>query len=161
MKFGINLRKTLTGAELAVRIFQVTTLLPLAYMLVGVGMPYLYTHKGFFSVLFELGLAGLPRAETLGLSLLYRISGSEMLVFFVMLAVALAVGILAESLLKGSELRAKRSRVVWAVLIALDLLFRFVPLPFESLPVYANVFGFLLRLGCLALILLDLRAAKN
>lgn len=161
MKFGINLRKLLTGAELAVRIFQITTLLPLAYTLVGAGLPYLYTHRSLFSVLFELGLAGLPRAETLGLSLLYRKSGSEMAVFFVMLAIALAVGILADNALKGSDARAKRSRIVWAALIALDLLFRFVPLPFEALPVYASVFGFALRQGCLALILLDLRAGKN
>lgn len=161
MKFGINLRRVLTGAELAVRIFQVTTLLPLTYMLVGAGLPYLYTHRSLFSVLFELGLAGLLRAETLGLSLLYRKSGSEMAVFFVMLAIALAVGILADNILKGSDARAKRSRIVWAALIALDLLFRFVPLPFEALPLYAAAFGFALRLGCLALILLDLRASRT
>ncbi len=84
-----------------------------------------------------------------------------MAVFFVMLAIALAVGILADNVLKGSDARAKRSRIVWAALIALDLLFRFVPLPFEALPLYAAAFGFALRLGCLALILLDLRAART
>ena len=161
IKFGVNLRKNLTGAELAVRIFQISALLPLTYLLLGSGYPRVFTQYGLFSVLFDLGLAALPRLETLGLSLLYRLSGSELTIYFLMLVVALAVGLLANSLLKGSGKRPFAVRAVWAGLIALDLAFRFVPLPFASLPVWARIFGFAVRLGCLALILLDLRAARR
>ncbi len=162
MKFGINLRKTLTGAETAVRVFQICSLLPLAYMLVASGYPYLFTHESLFSVLFDLGIAAIPRAEALGLSLLYRKSGSEIVVYFVLLGFALLVGLAAKALLKGPERRVKTSRLVWAVLIGLDLILRLIPLPFAGLAFYASALGFAVRLGCLALILLDLRAAgKN
>ena len=161
MKFGVNIRGKLTGAELAVRVYQIAALLPLGYMLLASGYPYLLTKNGLFSVLFDLGLASLPRAEALGLSLLYRRSASELAVYFTMLALALTVGLLANALLKGGEKKPRVSRAVWASLIALDLVFRFIPLPFAELPLYARIVGFALRLGCLALILLDLRAAKR
>lgn len=160
MKFGVNLRGRLTGAELAVRVFQIATLLPLSYILLASGYPYLYTHEGLFSVLFDLGLASLPKAEALALSLLFRRSASEILAFFTALAAAIAFGLLAERLLKGSERLARGSRRAWLGLIALDLILRCLPLPFAPLPLYAQIIGFLVRLGCLLLILLDLRAAR-
>ena len=161
MKFGVDLRGKLTGAEIAVRVYQIAALLPLGYMLLASGYPYLLTKNGLFSVLFDLGLASLPRAEALGLSLLYRRSASELAVYFTMLVIALAVGLLANALLKGGAKKARVSRLVYAGLIALDLVFRLVPLPFASLPVWAQALGFLVRAGYLALILLDLRAAKR
>lgn len=161
MKFGVNIRGKLTGAELAVRVFQIASLLPLAYMLLASGYPYLFTRYGLFSVLFDLGLASLPRVEAFGLSALYRLTSSELAVYFVLLGFALAFGLLMNALLKGGEKKPRVSRAVWAALIALDLVSRLVPLPFAELPLYARILGFAVRLACLALILLDLRAAKR
>ncbi len=161
MTFGVNVRGKLTGADAAVRIFQISSLLPLPYIFLASGYQYLFTKYGLFSVLFDLGFAALPRVETLGLSALYRVTSSEIIVYFLMAALALAVGLAAKRLLRGKERRPVTVRVVWSVLIALDLVFRLVPLPFASLPIWALVPGFLLRAACLALVLLDLRAVKK
>ena len=161
MTFGVNVRGKFTGADAAVRIFQISSLLPLPYIFLASGYQYLFTKNGLFSALFDLGFAALPRAETLGLSALYRLSSSELAVYFLTLVLALIAGLAAKKLLTGKGRRPVDVRVIWAVLIALDLVFRLVPLPFASLPVWALAAGFLLRAACLILILLDLRAAKK
>lgn len=160
LRFGIGQRKTMSGAELAVRVFQITSLLPLAYLLTAPGYPYLFTRSGLLSVLFDLGAAALPRAELWLLSLLYRLSASEVAVHFVILALALGAGLAAHSLSQSSPARRRGCRIVYAGWLALDLLLRLL-LRAPSFPLWALIAGFLLRGACLALVLLDLKHAAD
>lgn len=159
LRFGLFERKALTGAELAVRIYQISSLLPLPYLLIAAGSPPLITKSGLLSVLFDLGCMVLPRPELRALSLLYRLSASEIAVHFAILLPALIVGLAAERLLKNKR-RGRLWRIAYAAWIGLDLLVRFL-LPHLSFPLWAAVTGFAVRLSCLALILLDLRAARK
>ena len=161
MKFGVNLRKVKTGAELYVLIFQVMSLLPALYIYVASGYPYLMTKGSFLGTLFDVGLAALPRWDALLLSLIYRWTSSEIITYFALLVIALAFGLLANRLLKGRHRTARISRVVLAALIGCDLVFRLLPLQCNrafSLPV--AILTFAIRLACLVLILLDLRADR-
>lgn len=161
MKFGINLRKVKTGAEIYVIIFQITALLPALYIFVISGYPYLMTQKGVHLFLFDVGISALPRWEVLLLSELYRATSSEMTTFFAMLGFALAVGILAANVLEGSPRAALISRIVAAVLIVGDLVFRLLPLHCnQALSPAVNVIGFVIRVACLALVALDLIAHR-
>ncbi|MCR5173539.1 MAG: hypothetical protein K6C09_02750 [Oscillospiraceae bacterium] len=162
MRFGINVRNRLTGADLYVRIFQLTGLAPVLYVLVACVHPAVFTSENVFSVLFRLGMSALPRWEALGLSRLYRMSHSEVLVCAAVLVFALIFGLAAGRLLRGGRGKARAVRVVLAVLIALDLVVRVLPLPFRfSFGIPAAVFGFVIRLGCLALVLGDLTADRR
>ncbi len=157
MKFGFENRKHRTGADLCVRILQIASLLPALYMLVVPGYPGIVTHRSVLSVLFDLGFSALPRLETLALSLLYRRTGSEIMMFFVLLIAALAFGLLSRRLL---ERFPRATRLVFAVLICVDFILRLLPLRVNTafgLPCAAV--GFAAQLGCLALIALDLKAA--
>ena len=161
MRFGIDQRNRLTGSDLYVRVFQIASLLPVLYVLVACVHPAVFTTRNVFSVLFDAGMSALPRWEALVLSWLYRTTGSEVLFCFVMLAVALAFGLAAGRLLKGAR-RGRVVRIVLAILIVLDLILRVVPTSFRfSFGVPATVIGFIIRLGCLALILLDLRTDRR
>lgn len=162
MKFGVNLRREKTGAELSVVIFQIISLLPALYIFVLSGYSYLMTKPSFLKTLFDLGLSALPRAEGMALSLLYRRSSSEMVAFFALTGFALTFGLLTGRLLKGDARSARASRVVYAALIAVDLIVRLLPLRNNlafGWPI--AILAFLIRLGCLALILLDLRADRK
>ena len=162
MRFGINIRNRLTGTDLYVRIFQLTGLAPVLYVLVACVHPAVFTSENVFSVLFRLGMSALPRWEALGLSRLYRMSHSEVLVCAAVLVFALIFGLAAGRLLKGGRGKARAVRVVVAVLIVLDLAVRVLPLPFRfSFGIPATVFGFVIRLGCLALVLGDLMADRR
>ena len=162
MRFGINIRNRLTGTDLYVRIFQLTGLAPVLYVLVACVHPAVFTSENVFSVLFRLGMSALPRWEALGLSRLYRMSHSEVLVCAAVLVFALIFGLAAGRLLKGGRGKARAVRVVVAVLIVLDLAVRVLPLPFRfSFGIAAAVFGFVIRLGCLALVLGDLMADRR
>ena len=162
MRFGINIRNRLTGTDLYVRIFQLTGLAPVLYVLVACVHPAVFTSENVFSVLFRLGMSALPRWEALGLSRLYRMSHSEVLVCAAVLVFALIFGLAAGRLLKGGRGKARAVRVVVAVLIVLDLAVRVLPLPFRfSFGIPAAVFGFVIRLGCLALVLGDLMADRR
>ena len=161
IRFGVGLRGSLSGAELSVRIFQGAALPPALFILLVSAYPPAMLHRGVAAVLFELGLSALPRWELLLLSLLYRLSGSEIALTFALLVFALAFGLIA-----GRLLRSKRSAVVarraYALLVLADLALRLLPFRFNlafGLPF--AIAGFLLRLGCLGLILLDLRAEKR
>ena len=161
LRFGVGLRGPLSGAELSVRILQGAALPPALFILLVSAYPPAMLHRGFAAVLFELGLSALPRWELLLLSLLYRLSGSEIAVTFALLVFALVFGLIA-----GRLLRSKRSAVtaqkVYAALVLADLALRLLPFRFNlafGLPFV--IAGFLLRLGCLALVWLDLRAAKK
>lgn len=160
MKFGVDLRKTLTGAELSIRIQQICAILPVLYLFAAASFPLALTRRNFASVLFDLGFSALPRLEALGISLLYRITRSEVLVNFLLLGFALALGLAAGALLHGKAARAaRRFLVVW---IAVDLLLRLLPLGLNrafGLP--AAILGFALQLLCLVLCVLDLRADQK
>jgi hypothetical protein len=159
MRFGFENRKHLTGTDLYVRVMQIAALLPAVYLITIPGYPAITTQHSVLSVLFDLGFSVLPRIETLALSLLYRATASEIAMYFAMLIAALVLGLAAKKLLD----RAPRTvRLVFAALIAVDLILRLLPLRFNAafgLP--CAIAGFGIRLGCLALILLDLRAAKQ
>ena len=162
MSFGLNDRRTLTGAGLYSHILRVSPLLPAVYVFLAAGYPAVITQKGLFSFLCELGLSALPRVETLLLSLLYRLSAREMAVYFTMLLLALAFGLVTDRLFRHSEKAGRTARLVLAGFVALDLLLRLLPLPFNrSFGLPCAILGFLIRLGCLVLILLDLRADKK
>ena len=162
MKFGLNPRKRLTGAELAVRVQQVCALLPVLYLFAASGFPAILSIRSPLSVLFDLGISALPRAESLGLSLLYRLSRSEVWVNFALLGFALVLGLAAGALLRGAPRRARLARWAMLVWIGADLLLRLLPLGCNrafGLP--AALVGFAVQALCLALTALDLRADRR
>lgn len=162
MNFGFEWRGRLNGAEAYVRIFQLSSLLPGLYILVAAGFMAVVTGNNLFSALFDLGLAAIPRWEAAALSALYRASGSETAVFFALVGAALALGLLAARLLREKRETARTGRYVFAGLIAADLVLRLLPLGINrALPVWAAAAGFAIRLGCLVMIWLDLRAEKK
>lgn len=159
MRFGLENRKVRTGADLYVAILQIASLLPGLFLIVVPGYPSLLTRRRLLSELFRYGLAALPRAEALGLSLLYRVTASEVVVFFVMVGGALIFGLAAKKL-TGKLPRG--FRIACAALIAADLVLRALPLHCNAVfsPAQAIVGG-AVRAICLALLLLDLRAGKQ
>ena len=160
VRFGIGLRNCLTGAELSVRIRQICAMLPVPYLFLGSGITALLVRRGVFSWLFELGFSCLPRLEELLISWLYRISHSEVLVNFLLLGIALALGFVAGAFLKGKTARA--ARLVMIIWIAADLVLRLLPFAFNrafGLP--AAIIGFAVQLICLVFMLLDLRADRK
>ena len=159
MKLGFDDRRHVTGAGLHIRILQIAALLPVPYFLLVPSYPAMTTRSTVFSLLFDLGFSALPRWEVWGLSWLYRVTTSEMVVFFTMLLAALALGLAAKTLLGRSP---RAVRLVLAALVAVDLVLRLLPLGINTafgLP--CAVCGFAVRLAGLALLLLDLRAAKR
>lgn len=162
MKFGINLRKVKTGAEVYVIVFQALSLLPALYVYVTSGYPYLMTRNNFLGTLFDVGLFAIPRWEALLLSFIYRWTSSEIAAYFALLVIALAFGLLANHLLKGTHRTAWVTRVVLAVLIGGELVFRLLPMRFNlALGWPMAIVTFIIRLACLILILLDLRADRK
>ncbi len=161
IRFGVGVRNVLSGAELAVRVTQAASMVCALFLLAVSSYRGAMLHEGPAALLFELGASLLPRWWLLLLAFLYRISGSEVALAFALLVPALVFGLAAGRLLreKGSAAAARR---VFALLIGLDLISRLIPLRFNlafGLPF--AILGFLLRLGCLALVWLDLRAEKK
>lgn len=160
MKFGIDIRGKLTGADLAVRIVQIAAGLPMLYLIILSGMPALLTQKSPVTVLFSLGVCAVPRAVALGLSALYRQTGGEVLFSMLLVAAALAFGVVMNRLLHSE--RGRTTRVVLAVLIAIDLILRMLPLGFtKAFGLPCEIIAFALRSASLILVLLDLRAGKK
>ncbi len=160
MKFGIDVPKKLTGADVYVRVLQITSLLPIAYLLTIPSYMGIITTNNVLTVLFDGGISCLPRAEALLLSLLYRITSSEFTVIFILLGFALAFGLMMKKLLHGKT--ARTTRYVLIVCIILDLILRLLPLSFNgvfALP-YA-VAGITVRLICLVLVIFDIIADKK
>ena len=162
MKFGVKPGKHLSGAGLYTILTQAASLLPLPYFLTVSGYLGIITKRGALPFLFDAGFAALPRWESLLLSLLYRKTAHELLVCFVLLAAALAFGIVMKRLLPSEGKTAVVLRVVLCVLIAADLLLRL------ALPGFRAVFGLpaaltglAVRLAGLALLLADLIVAKK
>ena len=161
MRFGLYHRHAYTGSEIAVLVQQIAALLIAPFMLFSSGYTGLFTSRGLLSLLFDAGFSILPRAEALALSLTYRRTESELIVFFSVLAFALALGLISGRLLRG-EKSGVVTRVVLAVLLSADLLLRLLPLPFNgAFGIVPAVLGFAVRLVCLVLVLLDLRACRR
>lgn len=161
-KWGTGDWKTVTGAHLAVGVYQVASLLPLLYILGFVGYPAIITSKNLLSFLFDIGIMTLPRAEALGLSALYSATANETLVYFAILVPALVVGLVFNKLLREDSPACITARKALAVLIACDLLLRVLPFGFNlafGLP--AAIIGWLAQAACLAFVILDLRAIKE
>lgn len=160
IRFGVGVRNVLSGAELAVRVTQAASMVCALFLLAVSSYRGAMLHEGPAALLFELGASLLPRWWLLLLAFLYRISGSEVALAFALLVPALVFGLAAGRLLR--EKGSAAARRVFALLIGLDLISRLIPLRFNlafGLPF--AVLGFLLRLGCLALVWLDLRAEKK
>ena len=102
MKFGLS-NKDRTGAWLAVRLFQIVSFVPALVFLVISGYRGVLAENGVFPTLFSSGMCSLPCWETMGLSVLYRVTRSEVLIHFLLLGVALIVGLVTAPLLHGSE----------------------------------------------------------
>ena len=119
VEFGIEIRRKLTGADLYVRVFQICSLLPLPYMFVATAHPAILSTRNLFSILFDTGISALPRIEAFALSGLYRMTSSEVAVYFVILAAALALGVTAGHVLRGDPERSIRFHKAIAALLAL------------------------------------------
>ena len=160
MKFGIDIRGKLTGADLAVRIVQIAAGLPMLYLIILSGMPSLLTQKTPVTYLFSLGVCAVPRAVALGLSALYRQTGGEVLFSMLLVAGALVFGVVMNRLLHSE--RGRTTRVVLAVLIAVDLILRLLPLGFtKAFGLPCEIIAFALCAVSLVLVLLDLRAGRK
>lgn len=160
MKFGIDIRGKLTGADLAVRIVQIAAALPMLYFVILSGWLSLLTQDTPLTYLFSLGICAIPRAVALGLSALYRHTGGEVLFSLLLAAAALFYGVVMNRLLHSE--RGKTVRVILAALIAIDLILRLLPLGFtKAFGLPCEIIAFALRAVCLVLILLDLRADKK
>ena len=160
MKFGIDVRGRLTGADLAVRIVQIAAALPMLYFVILSGWLSLLTQDTPLTYLFSLGVCAVPRAVALGLSALYRQTGGEALFSMLLVAAALFYGVVMNRLLHSE--RGRTTRVVLAVLIAIDLVLRLLPLGFtKAFGLPCEILAFALRSASLILVLLDLRAGKK
>ena len=160
MRFGIDIRGKLTGADLAVRIVQIAAALPMLYFVILSGWLSLLTMETPLTYLFSLGVCAIPRAVALGLSALYRQTGGEVLFSMLLAAAALFYGVVMNRLLHSE--RGRTARVVLIALIAIDLVLRLLPLGFtKAFGLPCEIIAFALRAVCLVLILLDLRADKK
>ena len=161
VKFGIDIRRQLTGADLYVRIFQLCALLPLPYIFLAWTHPAILETRNPVAAMFDIGICTLPRVEAYALSFLYRGTLSEVAVYFVILIPAVALGFAAAGVLRGNPELSLRMHKAFAVLIALDLVIRLMPVKANltfGLPAAAA--GFVIRAVCLWLIVSDLRAYK-
>lgn len=157
MKFGIDVRGRLTGADLAVRIVQIAAALPMLYFVILSGWLALLTQDTPLTYLFSLGVCAVPRAVALGLSALYRQTGGEALFSMLLVAAALFYGVVMNRLLHSE--RGRATRVVLAVLIAIDLVLRLLPLGFtRAFGLPCEILAFASCAVSLVLVILDLRA---
>ena len=161
IEFGIDIRRKLTGADLYVRIFQICSLLPLPYMFLARPHPPILGTRNLLSVLFDTGMCALPRLEAYALSYLYRQTLSEVAVYFVILAFALALGSISARLLRGNPEASVRFHKAIAVLIALDLVVRVIPIKANiAFGIPLAVISFAVRVVCLYMVIRDLKAAR-
>ncbi|MBQ6438545.1 MAG: hypothetical protein IJJ06_12790 [Mogibacterium sp.] len=159
VEFGIDIRRKLTGADLYVRILQICSLLPLPYIFLARSHPPVLGTRNLLSALFDTGICVLPRIEAYALSFLYRQTLSEVAVYFVILAIALALGIVASRLLRGNPEASVRFHKAIAVLIVLDLVIRIIPVRANiAFGIPAALTGLVIRAACLYLVIRDLKA---
>lgn len=160
MKFGVDVREKRTGADLAVRVVQIASALPMLYLVILSGWLSLLTQETPLTYLFSLGVCAIPRAVAIGLSVLYRHTGGEVLFSMLLVAAALVYGVVMNRLLHSD--RGRMVRIVLAALIAADLIVRLLPLGFtQAFGLPCEIIAFALRAASLALVILDLRAEKK
>ena len=160
IRFGINNRKVINGATIYLRIFQIASLLALPYIFLINIYPAVITSQNLWSVLFELGIVSIPRAEALLLSFIYKLTLNEVIVYFIPLVIAFVYGIILKRGLDGPEKRAVLIRKILVILIFLDLVLRLLPFRFNySFAWYYVVIGCLVRAACLIFLILDLKRA--
>ncbi len=158
VEFGIDIRRKLTGADLYVGIFQICSLLPLPYMFLARVHPPILGTRNLFSVLFDTGICALPRLEAYALSCLYRLTSSEVAVYFVILAIAITLGIIASRVLRGNPEASIRFHKAAEVLITLDLAIRIIPVKANfAFGIPAAAFGIAVRAVCLYLVIRDMK----
>ena len=162
MKFGVNIRKKLTGAELALRLYQILSLLPALYIVAASGYMALFKTGGVVAFLCELGFVAVPRFEALALSYIYRVTSAEVAVAFGLLLTAIAAGFIGGRLLRAQQKTAVTARVAFAALWAADLVLRVLPLAFNrAFSVPALACGFVFGAAYIVLTVLDLYAYKK
>ena len=162
VRFGIDIRRQLTGADLYVRIFQICSLLPLPYLFLAMIDPVIGSTRNIASVLFDIGMSALPRAETFALSFLYHETISEEKVYFIILIIAIALGFAADRVLRGYPDLSVRLHKLFEVLICLDLAVRIVPIRANyAFGIPAAVTGWAIRALCLALLIKDMKAYQK
>ncbi len=161
VEFGIDIRRKLTGADLYVRIFQICSLLPLPYIFLATAHPDILGTRNLFSALFDIGISSLPRLEAYALSCLYRLTLSEVAVYFAVLAIALALGFISGRVLRGNPEASIRFHKAAEVFITLDLAIRIIPVKANiAFGIPAAAFGIVIRAACLYLVIRDLRTVK-
>ena len=162
VRFGTDFRRAITGGDLYVLIFQITALLPLPYILAASAYPAILGTRNPLSVLFDIGISAIPRAEAFALSSLYRTTSNEMVVFFVLPVIALILGKAAENLFQGAPGRALLARRIMMALIACDLVIRLIPVKANrARGIPAAIAGFAVRAACLWLVWMDIRACRK
>ncbi|MBR4024528.1 MAG: hypothetical protein IKI86_04530 [Firmicutes bacterium] len=162
IRFGTDPRKRLNGSDLYVKTFQLASILPVFYLFMASGYMGIFSKRTVFSVLFDLGISVLPRAEALALSYIYRITDNELIMVFIMMIIGLILGLLSNKIFREDEKRGIAARKVFIVLIAIDLVVRLLPMKFNpafGLPMAA--IGFIIRAGSIALLYMDIKAANN
>ena len=87
IRFGTDPRKRLNGSDLYVKTFQLASILPVFYLFMASGYMGIFSKRTVFSVLFDLGISVLPRAEALALSYIYRITDNELIMVFIMMII--------------------------------------------------------------------------
>ena len=161
MSFGFD-RKKLTGATLALRSLELSSMLLPLYVMAAVGYPRLLTVESVFSFLCRLGASLIPRVWLLGLGWLYKLTAKELLVCFALLIPALLIGIGTDNLLRARAETARRARIGLAAFLALEIVLHLLPLRLNGVfGTSANLIAAAVLALCLALTLLDLRAEKN
>ena len=162
MKFGFRHPKKLSGAGLYVCIMQIASLLPVLYIFIASGYMSVLTKRNVLSFLFDVGVSILPRAETLAVSELFRLTSDEILICLVLPLIALIFGLVVNPLLKSKSRAALVTRIVLIVLIAADIVIRLLPFRFNHVfGTVPSVIGFIVRLGCIALIAADIVAERK
>ena len=99
------------------------------------------------------------RLEAYALSCLYRMTSSEVAVYFVILAIALALGSISGRVLRGNPEASIRFHKAAAVFITLDLAIRIIPVRANiAFGIPAAVFGLAVRAVCLYFVIRDMKA---
>ena len=162
LEFGCGKRGVITGADIYVKVFQISSLLVAAYIVIALNYPPVMMKNGAVNFLADLGIVTLPRWEAVLVSLLYEKTLSEVAVFFVLSGAALAFGIAAGRLLRSPGKTAVTARKVFAVIIFCDYILRLMPFGFNSVYGFGmKTAGSAIRLFCAILIVFDIRAASS
>ena len=158
IQFGINDRKVTSGAGLYLKIFQIISLLPLPYIFLTTLYPAVIAGKNIVSILFDLGLVALPRAEALLMSFLYRLTLNEIIVYFIPLVIAFVWGLILKKILSGPEKNTILIRKILIIALFCDLVLRLLPFSFNYFFAwYFVLFGCVVRAACLVFLILDLK----